>query len=71
MAPLTTIKNPVRVAQDEAGSAFLVIDQSDVGKTGEDVMARIEYANGHITGERPLQQFFKFGLWLAIEDTSR
>ncbi len=68
MALLTTIRNPVRVAQDEAGSAFLVIDKSDVGKTGEDVMARIEYANGYVTGERPFQQFFKFGTWLALED---
>ena len=68
MANQTTIETPIRVGQNEAGTAFLVIDQSDVGKTGQDVMGRIEYDNGYISPERPLQQFYKFGVWFDVEE---
>lgn len=67
MAQPTKIKRPVPVGRNEARTAFLVIDEADVGKTGEDVMAHVEYINGYITPERPLQQFYKFGVWLPVE----
>lgn len=67
MAQLTKIKNPVRVARNQDSTAFLVVDKSDVGKTGEDVMGRMEHTNGYVSSERPLQQFYKFGIWLPME----
>jgi hypothetical protein len=69
MAQLTTIKTPVRVGRNESGTAFLIVDKSDVGKTGEDVMGRVDYANGYKSPERPLQQFYKFGVWFPIENS--
>jgi hypothetical protein len=67
MELLTKIKKPARIGRNEAGTAFLVVDKSDIGKTGEDVMGRVEYTNGRISGERPLQQFYKFGVWFPVE----
>jgi len=63
------IRKPVRVGQDAPTnpSAFLVADQVDLDAGQKNGPARVMYANGTVSKEVPLQQFYKFGVWYDVE----
>lgn len=62
------IRKPVRVGQDAPTdpSAFLVADQVDLDAGQKNGPARVLYADGTVSREVPLQQFYKFGVWYDV-----
>ena len=61
----------MRVGVNRGGDAFLVADQVDLDRGEDNGPAYIEYAGGDKSDERPLQQFYKFGVWLTLPDEAQ